>query len=115
MLEIILLITLGKRIGNIVRPKGHKAGLYQFLLVILWFGGEILGAIFGTIIGAVVLQQNEPTLLAYLFALLGAAAGAVIAFVIAKNLPPTQAIDDEKARAYFQPPPQLDPGASTDQ
>lgn len=115
MLEIILLFALGRRVGNIVRAKGHKAGLYQFLLVILWFGGEILGAIFGAIVGAAVFQQAEPMGFAYLFALLGAAAGAVVAFVIAKNLPPTQAIEDEKARAYFEPPPPLVPGGPTDQ
>jgi hypothetical protein len=52
--------------------------------------------------------------LAYLFALLGAVAGAVTTFCIAKSLPSAHEADDKKAAAYFQPPPALESGGSSE-
>jgi hypothetical protein len=80
MLEIIAIIAAAKRIGTIMREKGRKGGWYQFLLVVLWIGGEFVGAIIGTL-----LTGGRGGLLVYVFALMGAAAGAAITFSIANN------------------------------
>ena len=104
MLEILILIGLGKRIGSIVRAKGHSAGGYQALLVVLWFVGEIGGGFMGaTFAWAVTQRGNDPGIsLIYLFALLGAVMGAVIAFAIAKSLSPV--VSDEKYGSRQFPP-----------
>ncbi|MHB1571842.1 MAG: hypothetical protein ACYC0H_21920 [Solirubrobacteraceae bacterium] len=92
MLEIIILVTLAKKIGAIVEAKGRKKGRYQFMLVVFWFGGEIFGAIVGAIISEIALENEGPgQLLAYAFAILCAILGVVIAFLIAKNLEPLNA------------------------
>ena len=79
MLEIIALIAMVRRIGSIMREKGRKGGWYQLLLVILWIGGEVIGAVFG----AIAINRSE-TLAIYVCALVGAA----IAFWIAKSASP---------------------------
>src|SRR3954469_6345272 len=81
MLEILLLISMCKSLGKMLRAKGRNAGLFQFMLVMMWLGGEIVGAI----VGMVVLGGGGAV---YLFALLGAAAGAIVTWIIAKNLKP---------------------------
>lgn len=93
MLEIILLIFLTRRIGNILEAKGRKSGWYKLLTVLLWFGGEIIGAIIGVVI--VHLSQLSEGFV-YLFALIGAAIGAAVAFIIAKAVP---------APVHYSPPP----------
>jgi hypothetical protein len=82
MLEILLLIYLCKHVGRKLRDKGRSPGMYQFLLVALWFGGEI----FGAIVAVAVLGLEGAG--GYLGALVGAPGGATIAFVIANSLPP---------------------------
>ena len=68
-----------KSIGRIVREKGRSATPFQFMLVALWILGELMGAA----VGMIVLGGGG---MVYVFALLGAAAGAIVTFVIAKNL-----------------------------
>jgi hypothetical protein len=93
MLEIILLITLTRRIGDILEQKGRKSGWYKLLTVLLWFGGEIIGGIIGLIfVGLSGLNEA----LIYVVALIGAVVGASAAFIIAKAVP--SAIE-------FSPPP----------
>ena len=82
MLEVLLLIYLSRRLGEIVRAKGRSAGWYQFLLVVLWFGGEIFGAV------VTVTVFRADGLAAYLGAIVGAAGGAVLGFVIANSVAP---------------------------
>jgi hypothetical protein len=93
MLEIILLIFLTRRIGEIVEEKGRKTIWFKVLTVALWIGGEITGAIIGAIVAAV---SGVSDILIYVFALLGAAVGAGIAFIIAKSVSPL---------TYIAPPP----------
>jgi hypothetical protein len=66
MLEIILLVTMCRRLGEKARAKRHTAGKYQFLLVLFWFGGEIGGgmvaAFLSVIFGVFVDFQGEPNL-----------------------------------------------------
>jgi MFS family permease len=80
MLEIILIISLSKKIGTIAENKGHKKGGYIALFVILWILGEIIGAIAGVAI------TGDDGFGFYIFAIIGAAIGALIAFVVTNNL-----------------------------
>lgn len=93
MFEIVLLIILARRIGHILEQKGRKSGWYKLLTVLLWFGGEIIGAIIGVVI-VEFSGLNEAFI--YLFALIGAAIGAAAAFIIAKAVP---------ASVQYSPPP----------
>ena len=93
MLEIFVLIFLTRRVGEIVEAKGRRTGWYKFLTVLLWIGCEIAGAFIGAIVVAVT-RSSE--LLIYLFALIGAAVGAGISFIIAKSVSPV---------TFDQPPP----------
>jgi hypothetical protein len=110
MLEIILLIVMGKRLGTILRAKGRRPGGYQFLMVIFWFGGEILGAVVGAGIAFLTHPDVEELPLApiYLMALVGAILGMVSIFAIAKALRPVEppAADgrDEYHRDWQQEP-----------
>lgn len=62
------------------------------MLVAFWFGGEIFGAIVGAIVAEIALEnEGLGDLLAYVFALLCAVLGVVVAFLIAKNLQPINA------------------------
>ncbi len=92
MLEIILLIRLTRRIGEMLKAKGRKSGWFKFLTVVLWFGGEFIGGLIGGVIAALNGWSN---ILAYLIALIGAAIGAGTAYFIARSLPPLE----------IQPPP----------
>src|SRR5215208_4012508 len=92
MLEIILLIFLTRKVGEIVRSKGRKPGWFQLLTVVLWIGGELTGAVIGAVIGEL---RDTGIGLAYLFALLGAGAGAGLSIVIARSL---------NAKTYDLPP-----------
>lgn len=89
MLEILALLALTKRIGNIVEQKGHKSRWYKVLTVVLWFGGEIIGAILGVILTA---ASESAQCLIYLFALGGAVAGAGAAYLIAISLSPASSV-----------------------
>ncbi|MCX6328454.1 MAG: hypothetical protein NTZ85_02915 [Bacteroidia bacterium] len=80
MLEIILIYFLSKQIGIKAEDKGHRKGPYIFMFIILWFCGEIIGAIIG------VRSTEELTAKVYLFALVGAALGTIISFVIVNSL-----------------------------
>lgn len=93
MLEIILLIVLTRRVGHIVEQKGRKSGWYKVLTVLLWLGGEIVGAIVGA--GVVELSGLNDAFI-YLSALIGAAIGAIAAYIIAKAVP---------TRVEYSPPP----------
>ncbi len=92
MLEIIILIFLARKVGEIVRSKGRPAGWFQFLAVVLWIGGELIGGLIGGIVGALT---DTGMALAYVCALLGAAVGAGISILIARSL---------SAKTYDLPP-----------
>ncbi len=89
MLEIIILFKLCGSIGRIVEKKGRRSGWYKLLLILFWFGGEVVGGICGAIMVAVANGTDDAGMgAAYLCALLGAVLGAFIAFTIAKGVPP---------------------------
>jgi hypothetical protein len=100
MLEILLLIALSKRIGAIARDKGRGAGGWVALLILLWFGGEIMGGVVGAVASIIASGAEEPNMLVtYVGALAGAAAGAVTAFATVHSLAPIEEHDK-----YWQPP-----------
>lgn len=88
MLEILLLVYLGKQLGQTLRAKGRSAGWFQVLLVVLWIGGELAGAV--TVMLLTADGSGEVNAAAYVGALVGAACGAAVVFIIARSLPPVE-------------------------
>lgn len=108
MLEILLLMFLCKHLRAVLRAKGRPAGWFQLLLVCCWFIGEVMGAI----AMVVILRSPGFDATAYLGALLGAAAGAVIVLVIAHSLAPAvpkplQAFPVVQSEPATPPPPPI--------
>ena len=95
MLEIIALVYLTRRVGDIARAKGRKAGWFKLMTVLLWFGCELGGGVVGAVAAELA---GWPEAAIYLFALVGAAFGAGLSFLIVKTLPVRDA-------ALMQPPP----------
>ena len=62
------------------------------LTAVLWFGGEVAGLVVGAIVDVMLHgeQGGQIGLFVYLFALGGAAVGAITAFVIASLVPPAR-------------------------
>jgi hypothetical protein len=93
MLEIALIIVISKKIAVQLRKKGRSPAGYIALFVLLWLGGEIVGALVGTVITVV---QNPRALdsgfnfTAYILALIGAAVGGSIGYIIARVMPPIE-------------------------
>ena len=72
---------------------------YQLLLWVLWFGGEFGGG-FVAGMASVASGEYHPNMIAvYLFALIGAVVGAVIAFAVVNGVPSLKTGDD----FYFGP------------
>lgn len=84
MIELLMLMSFNKTIGHIARTRGRKAMGYQVLMVVLWFGGEIIGLFTGLVVLS-MMNWNSPELV-YEMALLGAAAGAWAVHFIVVNL-----------------------------
>lgn len=80
MLEIIVVIALGRKLGEMAEQRGHGKG--WIALVLLWFVGELLGGIVGFLV------MGDEGLAPYLFALVGAALGGGAAYAIVANLAP---------------------------
>ena len=80
MLEIVFLIWFCKKLASIARDKNRSGG-WGALGGVLWVAGEIGGFVVG------VSRAHGDTGTAYLYAILSAVAGAVVAFVIVKSLP----------------------------
>src|SRR5689334_4550179 len=92
MLEIIVLWLTGKKIAGIASDKGLPGFLFVIMLVVLWFGGEIVGAVIG-----VATNHGEVGATAYLFALMGAGMGALASFIIVSAIPaPRDEREDEE-------------------
>ncbi|HEV8286023.1 MAG TPA: hypothetical protein VGQ09_17060 [Chitinophagaceae bacterium] len=45
MLEILALVYLCRKMGNLAEQKGQKRGVWQFYTVLAWFFGEIVGIV----------------------------------------------------------------------
>jgi hypothetical protein len=80
MLEILLLYALGKNIAEKAENQGKGGTLFVIILIVLWFLGEITGGVIGFVV------TGEP-LYAVMYAYIGAAAGAVLAYTFLAVLP----------------------------
>ncbi len=85
MLEIFLLIWLGKKLARIAGSKGRSGG-WAALGVGFWVLGEIIGFIIGAMMGL--------DLGAYVVAIMMAAGAMGIAFLIVSNLPDLYKMDE---------------------
>lgn len=79
MLEIIVLIFLTRHLNKSAKLKGHS-GAYAALGPVLWFGGEITGALIGTIVTGEIL-------FGIIIGLVFAAIGAGISLAVVGSLP----------------------------
>jgi hypothetical protein len=94
MLEIILVFMCARSIGKIVADKGRTRIGYQLMLIGLWIGGEIAGLVLGFALQGGMGGDAGFPCMAYIFGLVGAAAGAGIAFAIAHGVSPLPSDDD---------------------
>jgi hypothetical protein len=95
MCEIILIILLAKKIASIASEKGRSGVGYGFMFAGLWIGGEILGLIVGTVLFGAAGGGRDSVFLVYGCALAGAAAGAVLSFIIVSSLSPVDLRRDD--------------------
>ncbi|MCA9682226.1 MAG: hypothetical protein KC457_08525 [Myxococcales bacterium] len=79
MLEIVIVIVLGRKLAEMAQERGHGRGWAA--LVLLWFVGEFLGAF----VGALAVGDG---IALYACALLGAALGGAASYLIVSNLSP---------------------------
>lgn len=79
MLEIILIVTMSRKLAEIASSRGRSKG-WAALGVAFWFGGELFGFILGGLFGLEGLS-------AYPIALGIAAIGLTVAWLVVKNLP----------------------------
>jgi len=77
MLEIFLLIWAGRKLARIASERGRSGG-WAGLGIGLWIAGELIGFVIGAMLGL--------DLGAYFIAILMAAVGLGIAFLIVSNL-----------------------------
>jgi hypothetical protein len=86
MLEILFLRYFVARLRAIAVEKNRKPSL-ALLGVLGWLGGEVTGLVLG-------MQGNGPTSTAYVYALMGAAAGAFAAYLYIASRPALPAEGD---------------------
>lgn len=103
MLEIILIVVISQSISKQLKAKGRSAVGYVILFVMLWVGGEIAGAIFGVIVSGPTASDGGFNFTIWVFALIGAAIGGTIGYVIASSVPPV-----EKEQEYYDDSPYYD-------
>lgn len=82
MLEILLISLLSGKNGRIASERGRKPGGFQGATFALWFGGELLGFFIG------MAATDGEVLPSYGVALLLAAIGGIVSYIIAKNCKP---------------------------
>jgi hypothetical protein len=103
MLELLVLWQLGKSVAARARARGRSATGYVFLLLALWFLGEVFGAVAFAAASAVMRGRGVDDgdfLLTYLVAITGASVGAYITFKIAGRRPPQVANDAIDSECY---------------
>jgi hypothetical protein len=101
-LEIILVVVLGRSIANRCLDNGRSATGGVILLILLFFGGEFIGAFIGAL-----LTEGRVTGVVYLCAVMGAAAGAVTTFAIVNSLSPGESVEAYYRRISAEQMPRL--------
>ncbi len=95
MIEIVVIVLVSIKIAFMMKEKGRNAAGYIVLFIGLWAGGEIIGAVAGVLFEA---SQNPGGLdsgvsfVILIFALIGAAIGGTIGYVIAHSMPPLEVV-----------------------
>jgi hypothetical protein len=89
MLEILIVVTLCKKMGELMRGKGYeKPFWFQFFVPVVWLGGEFTGAFLYAMVRAF---RGEPAegfdFKLYFVSVVAAALAATLLFVIAKSFP----------------------------
>ena len=88
MLEILIVIALCTKMGKMLRAKGRKPLMMQITLVVMWIAGEFIAGFIAGVLHVLRNGQNaEMGFGVYVCAIVGAAIGAGIAFLIAHLLP----------------------------
>ncbi len=87
MLEILIVVGLCKKMGEMMRGKGYeKPFWFQFFVPVVWLGGEFIGAFLYAIGRA---MRGEPAegfdIKLYLVAIAAAALSTTLLFAIAKS------------------------------
>src|ERR1017187_326529 len=101
MLEILLIWSISTKLATKLKAKGRNATGYVLLFIFLWIAGEILGAIVGVVVAIAMdphAMESSFEWVAYIFALIGAAVGGTIGYVIANSVPP---LEDERRLLNF--------------
>jgi hypothetical protein len=87
MIEFLVLYHLWGRVADHVYARGYERPLgLQVLLLVAWFGGEMVGATTGILAGGVPPDAGG-MFIVYLCALASGAAGAVIVFLVVRAMP----------------------------
>lgn len=86
MIDILVIIFMGKKIRRIAEAKGLKPGKYNLIFVASWFGGEFLGVIAGGILTFRGLNDWAPLFMLSL-GLAGAVLCGTLGFSAVKNAP----------------------------
>ena len=114
MLEIILVVVLWKKMGEMMRGKGYdKPFWFQFFVPVCWLGGEFTGGfVFYAIRGQQVTGFDIPL---YVVALAGAAIATIVMFFYAARQPQASPPSDLSAVIRFLSlPPGFEPVIFTD-
>ena len=91
MIEIFLMVMLSKSIRKMMVAKGRAPGGYQFLAILLWIAGEITGM-------ALAWNPRDQGG-TYMAALVGAACGAFVGYLIAASAKPL-VVDDTIGKVF---------------
>ena len=83
MLEIIVLIFIVRRMGEICKEKGYKPTPYKIMTVLLFIAIEFIGIFIGTMIEDLLMLND---LIIYLFAIIGATIGVTISFAVINSI-----------------------------
>ena len=86
MVEILMIGSYVNQVGSLAQRKGYRPGHYRLMALILWCLGELIGLFCGLVLA----PPSDPLSLfpIYLCALLGAGAGAIVAYLVARGLKP---------------------------
>lgn len=100
MLEIFVVLAASRHIASMMKQKGRSPALFVALFVVLWFCGEILGAIFGVaMMSARHGPENESfKIVAYVCALLGALVGGAVGYLVAHVVPANENREESMTR-----------------
>ena len=85
MLEILGIFMFCRHVGRVMRRKKRNAFGLQLATVALGFGGEVIGAMIGSLVWPP--DQNGIDPMIYVTAILGAVLGGIAAVKIAESRP----------------------------